>query len=396
MAKTNASKTPKLKSDGSLQQLGLEHLHLDDGNPRFGGREKRKASEIAILDEIVAQHGITDVLCSISANGFFSSEPIVGAINKSHAGAVTIVEGNRRLTACLIIAGDERAKNHKTLASKYQSELFTAEMKLPVQVYDWENKEHRNKLLPYLGIRHIVGGAQWDSYAKAAWVATTLKESDLSIADIRAMIGDEQKFIDRIVEGYYFVEQALKSNAYDPAESLRAGRGSFHEFPFSWVYTALGYRSVREFLRLPKENLIEPEPVSEDSTEAVGQLLGYMFGASGRNAAIDDSRHIGKLAKALTSEVSVAALEKGESAEEAIELLRPLDTRCAELIKKADKALADAITISSGFRRVGKSIIRELQDGAEDVAHKADTLYEVLGSAGEKSRAKKKKRGGSR
>jgi hypothetical protein len=384
---------PALKSDGSLQNVALSLLHLDDANPRFGGRNKKKRSEVAILDEIVSQHGITDVICSISANGFFDSEPLVGAINKSHGDKVTIVEGNRRLTACLIIARDPRAKNHESLSERYQKNSFSATSKLPVQIYDWANEGHRNKLLPYVGIRHIVGATQWDSYAKAAWVAMTLKESNLSIDDIRTMIGDDQKFIDRIVEGYHFVEQILRTNAYDPAESLRKGRGSFQEFPFSWIYTTLGYKSVRKFVCLDSDNLIEPDPIPEESLEDAGKLLGYLFGASGRNAAIDDSRKIGKLAQALSSEESVAALDKGESAEDALEQLRPPEQRFSELLKRADATIAKCVALASGFKGLDRKTISDLQERTEDVGSRIERLCEVLDSIKPKpGRVKKKVR----
>ena len=369
-----------LKSDGSLQNLPLKVLHLDDANPRFGGRSTKKRTEAAILSEIVSQHGVTDVLCSIATNGFFDSEPIVGAINKSHGKEVTIVEGNRRLSACFIIARDPRASGHTSLSDSYQSSNFSAKSLLPVKVYDWAKPEHRRKLLPFLGIRHIVGAQQWDSYAKAAWVAVTLKESELSIDDIRRMIGDEQKFIDRIVEGYYFVEQALEENAYDPHVSLRNGRGSFQEFPFSWVYTALGYKSIRSFLGLPKEITIQEKPIETNSMTQAGKLLVYMFGSSGRHAAIDDSREIGTLAQALSSSESVHALDEGASAASAVDLLRPSEKRLEELLRRADSTLVTCLGLASDLKGVDRQTIDGLLDDSEKIMDRTEALIGLLSS----------------
>ena len=92
------------------QWLALERLHLDTENPRFGARLASVGDESRVLDEIVESHGIKDVLSSLAANGFFSSEPLVGAVNKGREEHdVVILEGNRRLAACLILADDPRA-----------------------------------------------------------------------------------------------------------------------------------------------------------------------------------------------------------------------------------------------------------------------------------------------
>lgn len=382
----------KIETDGSLQLLSPKLLHLDSGNPRFGGRGSKAHDEAVILNEIVLQHGITDVLSSIAANGFFESEPLVGAINKSHGAKITIVEGNRRLSACLVIIRDKRAEMHSALSDNYQTEKFDSQTKVPVQVFDWAKREHKEKLLPYLGIRHIVGAAQWDSYAKAAWVAMTLRESQFSIDQIRKMIGDDQKFIDRIVEGYYFVNQALDENAYDAKESLRNGRGSFQEFPFSWVYTALGYKSVRNFLGLPAQSVVDVRPIPAQSRQNAGKLLRYMFGSSGRNAAINDSRNIGMLAQALCSADAVTALDAGKSAQDAISLLRPADQRLTELMMEADATIATCVAVASGFKSLDRATANKLLDQAERIANRVEVLYETLEKLESEFRASTKRR----
>src|SRR5260370_825723 len=64
-----------------------------------------------------------------------------------------------------------------------------------------EGREGLRTVLPYLGIRHIVGALPWDSYAKAVWADEISHSSDLSIADISQMIGDDSATVSRLVEG---------------------------------------------------------------------------------------------------------------------------------------------------------------------------------------------------
>ena len=88
----------KKTAAGGLTHRPLAELHFDMKNPRFGGRAGDIKTEAATLDYIVHNFGIEDVISSIAANGYFQSEPLVGVEGKN---GITILEGNRRLAACL-------------------------------------------------------------------------------------------------------------------------------------------------------------------------------------------------------------------------------------------------------------------------------------------------------
>jgi len=227
-------------------------------------------------------------------------------------------------------------------------------------------------------VRHIVGAQQWDSFAKAAWVVHTLEESELSLGDIKRMIGDDQSFTDRIVEGYYFVQQIRNMNAYDPADSLRRGRGSLQEFPFSWVYTALGYKNVRAYLGLPAQTVINLDPVDSEHLENAGFLMQCMFGGAGKNAAIEDSRQIGSLAKALANEDAVEILIQGGSIMEALDATRPPDVRLSEILTRADRTIADGVKVASGLPPLDHDKWREIHNSAYAVANRVDSLIAVI------------------
>jgi hypothetical protein len=232
--------------------------------------------------------------------------------------------------------------------------------------------------LPYLGVRHVVGVYSWDSFAKAAWVAETLKHHAMELGDIKKMIGDDEDFTDRILEGYFVVQQVRSTKAYDESESLRRGRGSFQAFPFSWVYTALGYRNVRDFLGLPRESVMKPDPIDDGHLENAGYLMELMFGGAGRRAAIDDSREIGALAKALSSSEAVATLLRGGSIEEAEDATRPPHQRLLRLLARADKALEDGISLASGLPVMEMQAWNEIDESAEKVGKRIDSFDAVL------------------
>lgn len=183
-------------------------------------------------------------------------------------------------------------------------------------------------LLSYLGVRHIAGSQPWDSYAKAAWVSRVVEANNLSVSDVAEMIGDQHRTVDRLLEGYYFVNQAIDTGQFRPQDSVRSGRGSISEYPFSWVYTVLGYASARTFLGL-KENGARPRPIAEENLPKAGLVLRAMFGnrTAGMNSAVGDSRELGDLASALSSPEKVALIEAGKSIADITRLTMPIDEK---------------------------------------------------------------------
>jgi hypothetical protein len=168
----------------------------------------------------------------------------------------------------------------------------------------------------------------WDSYAKAAWVARVVEEEKLSIQDVAMMIGDQHRTIERLLEGYYFVQQLVEAGEFRPEDSLRKGRGSVTEYPFSWIYTILGYSAARQFLGLT-DAPPEKAPVKKNALSKAALVTRAMFGdrSKGRSAAIDDSRDIGRLVSVLASPEKVTLLEQGKRIDEIERATQPIEDR---------------------------------------------------------------------
>ncbi len=317
----------KTRNDvGDRAPIALSELHLDADNPRFGGvTGNREQSDI--LDHVVSTFGVDDVLSSLAVNGYFDAEPLVCRREKD--GRFVVVEGNRRLSACLILTGDVRASRQAAKTKQYAA-IWEAHGKrnldpIPCIVFD-ENQQQ--ELLSYLGVRHIASAQPWDSYAKAAWVANIVDKSSLTVADVALMIGDQHKTIARLLEGYYVMRQLTEAGAFDPQSSQRRGRGSVSEYPFSWVYTILGYTAVRRFLDLPEGERKWP-PLQEEALPKASLVVRSMFGdrVKGRSGAIEDSREIGALASAFGSQEKVSLLEAGKSLKEIERQTQPIEER---------------------------------------------------------------------
>lgn len=283
---------------------------------------------------------------------------------RREAGSVNavVMEGNRRLAACLILSGDERAARQSKRAEQYQ-QIWAAHGRKPVDpvpVIMFDAQEQKQELLSYLGVRHIASSQPWDSYAKAAWVAKVVEESNLGVADVALMIGDQHRTIGRLLEGFYFIEQLISSGQFRPQDSVRRGRGSVTEYPFSWVYTMLGYTTVRQYLQLP-EDAARRDPLEEETLPKAGLLVRSMFGDAGRgrNSAIDDSRDIGALASVFASSEKISLLEQGKSVEEIERVTKPIDQRLRQGLAKIREVQGDLIA-GLGEHQVDASVAEPL------------------------------------
>lgn len=324
-----AKASPQPASDRPAKLLRLAELDLDVRNPRFGGMASGDASQSDILAHIIENFNVNDVLSSLAVNGYFRAEPLVGR-RIGGTDRYVVVEGNRRLAACFILAGDSRAQNYNVLAEKPRA--IWAEHGHPtidpVPVICFDEGDSSKELLSYLGVRHISASSPWDSYAKAAWVSDVVATSRLSVAEVAQMVGDKHKTVSRLLEGYYFARQSEDRGVFRPSDSVRSGRGSVTAYPFSWVYTILGYQATRSFLELA-EGEPRANPITDERLPRAGLLFRAMFGdrSKGINSAVTDSRELGDLASVLASPEKVALLEAGRSIAEITRLTRPLDDR---------------------------------------------------------------------
>ncbi|MFO1477884.1 MAG: hypothetical protein U1F98_14715 [Verrucomicrobiota bacterium] len=341
MAKMNdhAGATP----DHPVKFVALKDLEFDLRNPRYGAKVGELPDEKAALNHIVTTFGVQDVLSSLSVNGYFGTEPLVG-LREAVGERIKVVEGNRRLAACLILTNDGRAKDQKGLYDRYSAlhKQKGSPAISPVPVIVYEGKKGFNEVLPYLGIRHIAGSLPWDSYAKAAWADKTSQSSGYSLSDISQMIGDDSDTVTRLVEGLRFVKQLESTGQFQPEQSLRRGRGSNKQYPFSWVYTALGYSPIRKFAGLKEDRrVISDKPIPTSKLDDAGALMLFMFGnkLKGSPAAMSDSREFGELAKAVDRPDLREKLKQGRSLKQVIEEGRSASDRISEGLVRATEGL---------------------------------------------------------
>lgn len=378
-------------SGGEVEMIKLDDLELDPTNPRFGGGRMERRSQADILDTIVGDYGIEDVISSLAVNGFFPAEPVIAI--KQRTGKFRVVEGNRRLAACLVLAGDKRAKNQPRRTQTYQK--VQTEHRQPaitaIPVIWFKEGETPKELISYLGVRHLAASMPWDSHAKAVWIAQVVNEGQLTLDDISRMTGDQHKTISRLLHGYNVIEQLVDRGLFNPEASVKRGRGSNADFAFSWVYTLLGYPGVRKRLGIP--DVPRPNPIPEDRLDDARTVFLRLLGnreMSDGHPALEDSRQISSYAAAITDEARFKLIRKGLTLDEIDAELQPPSERISEGFDEAERTLGDLVKLVAEsppsstqatelvaqvikIRNLTSSlhgaIMKALNDGDEDLPH---------------------------
>ncbi len=334
---------------GTPDRKSISDLLLDNGNPRFGELE-RSVEQSHLVDLIIDKFGIEDVVSSLAVNGFFAAEPLV-CVRRSD-GSLVVKEGNRRLCACIVLTGDPRAVRQAALTARVQkswAENGSPPIEpIPVLIFD-ENGPAAETMLSYLGVRHIAAAQPWDSYAKASWVAKITDETGMPVSKITDMIGDQHSTVVRLLEGYRFIRQLIDEGEFRPADSQRKGRGSVSEYPFSWVYTILGYKATRDFCGLGEKISERPNPIPREKLQNAATVVQTMFGsrALGRSAAVVDSRQLSDLAKAFADSEKVALLRSGKDLVTVQDITKPIETKLEENLNQVRSLLSDLISTVS-------------------------------------------------
>jgi len=279
--------------------LKIGQLHLDPNNPRLP-EDKQGKSEREILATLYQDFFLDELAESMSRNGYFDEEPLVGIPEKlprrlrdaephskdfldfikRRETQFTVVEGNRRLAAAkLLLDPTERDRLRIKTWPILQEQIAADIAVLPVIVY-----RTRDEIVPYLGVRHIIGIQKWDSYAKARYIAGMVQDGR-TVDQVGDLIGDKQGSVNKQYLAYKLLDQAGEEFDIDLTKAKQ---------DFSLLLLALGQGNIKQFLGLPKkikDTDIE-EPVPQDNLSNLNDLISWVFGDSKYRPVIKESRDI--------------------------------------------------------------------------------------------------------
>ena len=370
-----------MDTQGVPADVAIERLFLDEQNPRLGSHDAETQDEI--LDILVREMSVDEVAVSIAENGYFATERLL--VIERDAGppkTYTVVEGNRRLAAVQILLYSDKRRKTGTrdlprLSAGRRQELQT----LPVSLFPG-----REQLWPYLGFKHVNGPREWDSFAKAEYVAMVHETYGIPVDEISKRIGDRFSTVRRIYLGFRLVRQAEDTGVFE-----RADRFNEKRFYFSHLYTAADQKPFRDFLGITEQRALFSEPVPAKSLSQLGELLRWIYGSKSQKLeplVKTQYPDLNLLREAIVSEDAVASIRQGGGLARAHEIARGDDVVFRELLVTAKDSLLDV----GKFVTLGYGGEEDLLNTARDILRLSDDLYERMVSIQQNTRSRRSRR----
>lgn len=355
------------------EQVPVEKLRLDPLNPRLvGGAEG--ASDEAIIARLYRAAELSELLPSISANGYLDIEPLVVIRAPERAGLI-VLEGNRRLAALRILREPDLARRIAS-SERLRMTVPTVEESLRatldrVTVYSVTDREEARA---FIGFKHINGPAKWDAYAKARFAALWYKAGrpdGVSLTDIAGAIGDRHATIKRMVSAIYVLEQAEDENLFDIEDRHT------RKFNFSHLYTALSRSQYMAYLGLGAawaRHDPEPNQVPRERLDELRKVLVWIYGFKKndtRPVVRSQNPDIKRLGEVLSHPQGRHVLEATGDLDAAHRSIVPVDAQFTASLIRARDHIRDA----AGSLRAYDGRDQALLDIAADIKETADIVH---------------------
>lgn len=346
--------------------IGIDQLKLDPHNPRLP--ESLARDEQSMIDYIAETTAIEDLMGAIAENGFFPGEPVV-AVKDPADERYLVVEGNRRLTAVLLLNNPSRCTRPSLRMQEISAHARNRPESIPVVVRD-----SRAEVLPYLGFRHITGVKQWEPLAKARYIRQLLDltKADLPPSDryqeVARMIGSRRDHIKRNLDALATYE-VMKANDFYGIEGLDE-----ESIKFAVLSTALADERIGEFVGAIHKTSDGPEPShpvlnpSALDKGAVMELTEWLYKPDDKGRTrVGESRNLRQLAAVVDNPRALAAFREGASLRIAYQLTSDVGRDFAELLYQAEGALTEAasmvatVSYSDDAFQVSRRVMQTIQ-----------------------------------
>jgi ParB-like nuclease domain len=337
-----------------------DDLDLDATNPRLAGDNLKSSDEVEIIKVLWREKAVAELVESISENGYWKHEEIFATKER---GRFVVIEGNRRLAAIKLLLHPELSakagiKNIPTITSKVKESIT----QLPVIECS------RFDVWQYLGFKHVNGPQDWDSIAKAEYVARIHNEYGIPLDEIARTIGDRNNTVKRLYRGLMVLKQAEDTAVFD-RDNIYGSR-----FAYSHLWTGLNFPNTQAFIGLDPDKSLQPNPVPKRKLEELGELCLWLYGNKERGEAPlirSQNPDLRKLDAVLGSPNGIAALRNKFPLDSALNASRGDKRLLREALVAGEKALRDC----RGYVVNGYEGESDLVDMAESIQSLAIKLY---------------------
>ena len=214
----------------------------------------------------------------------------------------------------------------------------------------------------FIGFKHVNGPQDWDSIAKAQYVARIHNQYNVSLQDIARNIGDRHDTVTRLYRGLMVLNQAESTG-----EFKREDRWKTKDFHIHISGTGLGYSGVQKFLGITPEKSLKPNPVPSSKLSNLGELCTWLYGSKERKIRpIVESQNpdLRNLDEVLRSKQGVASLRAG----------LPLDTSL-KAGRGDERLLRESLAIAEDSLRSARGLVVTGYSGDTDLLRTAKATF---------------------
>jgi len=380
MAKIRSIKTKAYAFDP--KKVSPDELYLDPTNPRIAGLDLGLDEQEKILDVLWKERAVNEVVDSIAANGYWQHEVLFAA---RESGKLVIIEGNRRLAAVKLLRSADLCKK---IGAAGVPVFSAAEQKAKgldvLPVYECP----RRQIWDFVGFKHVNGPQDWDSIAKAQYVARVHNKFGIALHEIAAKIGDRHDTVRRLYRGLMVLDQAESEGVFT-RDDCWAKR-----FAYSHLWTGLGYAGIQRFLGLSADKGFSPNPIPKGHVSQLGELCTWLYGSKRqkkRPIVQSQNPDLRYLDEVLQSGKGVAALRLDMPLDVCLKLSRGDERLLREALVAAEQALKEA----RGYMPTGYTGDKETLQTAKVVHKLAMSIKEEMETWHETNGKKTKKKRGS-
>lgn len=318
----------------TFEYLSLADLRFDRANPRFP--TSIDGGDLGtVLKFMLQDAGLVDLMRSIAKQGFFPGEPLLVSPGPDGNDKWVVVEGNRRLAACTLLANPELAPTKRQVVERVSEEsILGKDAQVPCLKF-----ESRESILEHLGYRHVTGIKEWGPLEKARFLRQQYDSENGDIEErLRSTarsIGSRSDYVGRLLTAHKLYS-VLEKNEFFEMEDI-----SESNINFSLISSVLAYKSITNYLGLSGSQDLNADNLNVSRWEFLSRFI-FESDDDG-NTRLGESRNIRMLADALDSERARRALEeRSVTLRQAQQFLGGSGDAFRSLVEQANQNLQEA------------------------------------------------------
>jgi hypothetical protein len=336
--------------------IPLDNLKLNIFYPRLP-KSKQGKDEKSVIEFMLLEAATLELMNAIGENDFFAGELLLVVSDEQEKGKYIVIEGNRRLTAVLLLNNPEQ-----TTVKKIATKEIADNAKFKPQILPCLEFNSRNEILKYLGFIHITGKKSWRLLEKARYLYELRNDANFkhtsflnASREIAKVIGSSSAYVKRLLISFELYKK-VEDEAFYQIDGLNDT-----SFFLNYFTDSLSRDNIRNFISV---DINSENPLGNIKTDNLEKLTNWWFKKSeGQSRVLGDSEGLKLLNAVIGNNMALSAFEKGATIYEAYELTNDIDLQFERKVKDSLKSIEQADILSN---RV-KSFYSELYDDLKNL-----------------------------